>query len=159
MTTISSLFIYFSDFWKHPRNVWFRAVITKLGEHLQDWMKMDLENIRFSLHITTGIINILCAVERYFGGNAKYSKRKGSEFMNWMNCYHPMAYLYALSQACGVSHQDIGLEIAIAVLMNVPYYLEFLILWMRCGHGDGILERNLFMLLRSVEMIAFLRIQ
>ena len=27
---------------------------------------------------------------------------------------------------------------------------------MRCGHGDGIIERNLFMLLRSVEMIALL---
>ena len=29
---------------------------------------------------------------------------------------------------------------------------------MRCGHGDVILERSLFMLLRSVEMIAFLRV-
>ena len=29
---------------------------------------------------------------------------------------------------------------------------------MRCGHGDGIIERNLFMLLRSVKMIAFLRV-
>ena len=29
---------------------------------------------------------------------------------------------------------------------------------MRCGHADGILERNLFILLRSVEMISFLRV-
>ena len=29
---------------------------------------------------------------------------------------------------------------------------------MGCSHGDGILERNLFMLLRSVKMIAFFRV-
>ena len=29
---------------------------------------------------------------------------------------------------------------------------------MRCGHGDGILERNLFMLFLSVEMITFSRV-
>ena len=42
--------------------------------------------------------------------------------------------------------------------MNVPYYLEFLIWRVGCGHGDGILERNLFMLLLSVKMIAFFRV-
>ena len=29
---------------------------------------------------------------------------------------------------------------------------------MRCAHGDGIIERNLFMLLQSVEMIFFLHV-
>ena len=50
------------------------------------------------------------------------------------------------------------MEGAITVLMNGPYYLEFIIWRMRCRHGDGILERNLFMLLRSVKMIAFFRV-
>ena len=75
-----------------------------------------------------------------------------------MNCYHPTAYIYAVSQACGGSLQDIGVENAIAVLINVPYYQDFLIRRMRCGYGDGILEHNLFMLLRSIKMIAFLRV-
>ena len=75
-----------------------------------------------------------------------------------MRRYHPTAYLFAVSRACGGSRQDIGVEGAVAVLMNTPYYLEFLIWRMRCGHTDGILERNLFMLLRSVEMISFLRV-
>ena len=108
--------------------------------------------------ITTYIINILHAVERYFGGNVKYAKVKGAEFMNWMNCYHPTAYLYAVSRACGGSRQDIGVEGAITVIMNVTYYLDFLIWRMRCGHGDGILECSLLMLLRSSEMIALLRV-
>ena len=121
-------------------------------------MKTDLEQIHFSLRITTNIFNILHAVEMYFGGNANYAKGKCSEFMNWINCYHPTPYLYAVSRACGGSCQDISVESAIAVLMNVPYYLEILIWRMRCGHGDGILERNVFMLLLSIEMISFFRI-
>ena len=70
MTAISSLFFYFAYCWQHLRNVWFGNVITKLDEHLQDWMKTNLEQIHFSLRITTNIINILRAVESYFGGSA-----------------------------------------------------------------------------------------
>ena len=90
-------------------------------------MKTDLKQIHFSLRITTETINLLHAVDSYFGGNANYSKVKGAEFMNWTNLYHPTAYFYAVSRTCGGSHQDIGVEGAIAVIMNVPYYLEFLI--------------------------------
>ena len=119
-------------------------------------MKTDLEQIHLSLRITTKIINILRAIERYLGGKANYAKGKGDEFMNWMNRYHPTAYLYNVSRACGGSRQYIGVEGAIDIPMDVPYYLEFLIWRMRCGHGDVILEHNLLMLLRSVQMIAFL---
>ena len=60
--------------------------------------------------------------------------------------------LLGLCESC----QDISVEGVIAIIMNVPYYLEFLIWRMRCGNRYGILERNLFMLLRSVKTIAFL---
>ena len=84
-------------------------------------MKTDLEQIHLSLRIITNIINLLRAVERYFGGNANYAKGKGAEFMNWMNRYHPTEYLYAVSRAFSGYCQDIGVEVVIAVLMNVPY--------------------------------------
>ena len=158
MTAISSLLFYSEDCWQHLHNVWFRYVIKKLGKNLHDCMKTYLEQINLSLCITTYIINILHDVERYFGGNANYAKGKGSEFTNRINRYHPTKYLYAVSRAYDGSHQDIGVEGVIAVIMNVTYYLEFIIRRMRCGHRDGILERNLFMSLRSVEMIVFLRV-
>ena len=79
--------------------------------------------MHFSQCITTNTINLLRDIESYFGGNTNYEKGKGAEFMNRMNRYHPMTYFYAVSQACGGSCQDIGVEGAIAVLMNIPYYL------------------------------------
>ena len=86
-------------------------------------MKTDLEHIRFYLRITTNIINLLRAVERYFGGNSNYVKGKGAEFMNWMNFYHPTTYLHAVYGSCGGYFQAIVVEGAIAILMNVPYFL------------------------------------
>jgi len=53
--------------------------------------------------------------------------------------YHPTAYLYPIARACGRSHQDIGVEGAIAVLMNLLHHLEVMMWRMRCG-GNGILE-------------------
>ena len=125
---------------------------------LKEYLESDLEDIHYTLRVTTDVINLLRAVEKYFGGEANYAKGKGAVFKHWMERYHPTAYLFAVSRACGGSRQDIGVEGAVAVLMNTPYYLEFLIWRMRCGHTDGILERNLYMLLRSVEMISFLRV-
>ena len=138
--------------------MWFGAVISKLGDHLKSWMESDLEEIHFSLRVTTDVMQLLRAVEKYFGGNANYPKGKGQEFMAWMRHKYRLSYLYPVCRACGGSRQDIGVEGAVAVLMNVPYYLEFLIWRFKCGHKDGILERNLFMLLTSVEMISLLRV-
>ena len=87
----------------------------------------------------TDIGNLICAIEKYFGGTANYAKGKVSMFMDYMCRYHPTAYLYPVSRACGGSRQDIGVEVAVSVIMNIPYYLEFLIWIMSCG-GDGILE-------------------
>ena len=85
MTAISSLLFYFADCWQHLRNVWFGAIIKKIDEHPQDWMKTDLEQIHLSLRITTAIIYLLRDVESYFGGNVNYAEGKGDGLMNWMN--------------------------------------------------------------------------
>lgn len=121
-------------------------------------MAEDLEEIHYSLRITLDVMDLLRAIEKYFGGNANYEKGKGALFMNWMGTWHKKAYLYGVSRACGGNRQDIGVEGAIAVFMNLPYYLEFLVWRIRCGHDTGILERNLFLMLSSVEVVSFLRV-
>ena len=80
---------------------------------------------------------------------------KGLLFADWMWCYHTGAYLWSVSRAIGRSRQDIGTKGCIPVLMNLPYYLEFLVLRLSCG-GDRILEKNLYILLRLVEVVALL---
>ena len=66
-------------------------------------MKEDLEEIHFTLRITLDVVDLLRAIEKYFGGNANYAKGKGSMFMNWMGTWHPKAFLYGVSRACGGS--------------------------------------------------------
>ena len=145
------------DCWHHLRNVWFGAVIKKLGENLEEVLGHDFEQIHFSLRVTTDIGNIIRAIEKYFGEQANYTKGKGSMYYDYMRRYHQGVYLFPVSRACGGARQDIGVEGAVPPIMNIPYFLEFLSWRMSCG-GDGILEKNLYMTLRSVEMVSLLRI-
>ena len=65
-------------------NVWFGAVITKLGDNLKDMLDSDLEEIHFTLRITTDVNSLLRAIEKYFGATANYGKGKGSMFIEYM---------------------------------------------------------------------------
>ena len=149
--------IYEGDCWHHLRNVWIDNVVSQLSERLSDILENDLEEISPVLRVTTEIDSLLIAIEKYFGGNANYAKGKGAEFEHYMNTYHPGAYLYPVARACGGSRQDISTEGAVPVLMNLPYYLEFLN-WRLSMKADGILERNLQTLLESVEVVGMLRV-
>jgi hypothetical protein len=98
-------------------------------------------------------------VEKEFGLNANYAKGHGSMFEKWMHTYHPTAYLFPIARACGGAQQDLGMEGAPAVLMNVPYYIQFLNWRLSIGiNSDCILQRKLFTMFRSMEMIALLRL-
>ena len=136
------------DCWCHLLNVWFGSVIKKLDVQLVELLEEDLEEIHYSLRVTTDIGNLLSAIEKYFGGATNYAKGKGYMLMDYMCLYHPTSYLYTMSQVCGGSRQDIGVVGVVAVLINIPHYLQFLIWRMRYG-GDGILEK-LYIILRSV---------
>ena len=81
----------------HLFNVRFSAVIKKLYAHLSELLEEDIEEIHYSLPVTTDIGNILCGIEKYFGGTANYAKGKGYMFMDYMCRYHPTAYLYPVS--------------------------------------------------------------
>jgi len=103
-------------------------------------------------------VNVLLqATEKYVAVTANYAKDKGSMFMDWMLRCHSTSYIYPVARACDGSRQDIGVEGAGPVLINIPCYLEFLV-WRISSGGDGILEKNLYTLFRSVELISLLRV-
>ena len=110
---------------------------------MAELLEEDLEEIHYSLRVTTNVGDPLRTIEKYFGGTAKYAKGKGSMFMDYMRRYLPKAYLYPVSQDCGGLLQYISVEGTVAVLMSIPHYLDLLIWGMRC-RGDGILEKNVY---------------
>ena len=133
----------YRDCWHHLHNVWFCFVIKKLCCLLAVLLEEDLEEIHYSLRVTTDIGNLFRTIKKYFGGTANYAKGKGSMFMDYMRHYHPTSYLYPVSQSCGGSRQDLGVEGAVAVIMNIPHELEFLIWRMSCG-GEDILKKIVY---------------
>ena len=70
-----------------------------------------------------------------------------------MHLYHPTAYLYTVSIACGGLRQGIGAKGAVDVLMYIKKCLEFLI-WITIWRGDSRLEKKLYIILQSVEMVS-----
>ena len=150
--------IFQADCWQHLRNVWFGAVIKQLSLRLSEVLESDLNEISPFLRVTTEVVSLLIALEKYFAETANYAKGRGSCFYHYMITYHPNAYVYPVARATGGNRQDIGVEGALAI-MNIPYYLEFLNWRLSCGgKTESILEKNLFILLQSVEVVAMLRV-
>ena len=59
--------IYEADCWHHLRNMWIWGVVLKLGQHLADVLRNDLEAIPSMLCIATDVTNLVRATEKYFG--------------------------------------------------------------------------------------------
>ena len=71
-----------------------------MGTYLADVLEDDLEQIHFTLRVSTDIGDLLRAIENYFGIAAKYAKGKCSMFLDYMKRYHPNSHLYPVSRAC-----------------------------------------------------------
>jgi hypothetical protein len=111
----------------------------------------DLNKIPSIFCIFTQIDDILRCIEKEFGLTTNYAKGHGSVFENWMQMYHPTAYIYPIVQAGG-SRQDLEVEGAPTVLM-MPYYLHFLRHCLSIGISS---DQKIFMLLQSTEVVALL---
>ena len=149
--------IYELDCWHHLRNIWLGAVTKQLSKTLDDVLEDCLGDIPWNLRVTTDIIGLLMAGEKEFSEEANYAKGHGSMFHYFMKTYHPDAYLYPFARSLGGARQDLGTEGAMAFYMNLPYLVAFLNDRLSIK-ADNILQRSLFTVLRSSEMIALLRV-
>ena len=114
-----------SDCWQHLCNVWFGAVAKSLNAFMCDILAEDLKELPAMYRVTLDADDLMRCVEKLFGLTANYAKGQGSEFETWMIKYHPGAYLHPIVHACGGSCQDLCVEGAPSILMNLPYYLQF----------------------------------
>ena len=99
-------------------------------------------------------------MEKEFGDNVNYEKGHGAELKQWKKEFHPDAYLFPLARACGGTRQDICLEGAPAVLMNLPFYLQYLHWQISAagGKSDAILQTKLYIMLRLTKVVALLHV-
>eukprot|EP00957_Ditylum_brightwellii_P063066 4786553-Ditylum_brightwellii.AAC.1 len=82
------------------------------------------------------------AVENKIAETAQYAKGDDIMLYSWKKTHHPPTYIYLCARALGGARQGLRSEGAIPVLMNIPYYLEFLSLRF-CCRSDNLLMKNL----------------
>eukprot|EP00956_Cyclotella_meneghiniana_P014747 scaffold22205_cov76-Cyclotella_meneghiniana.AAC.14 len=120
----------------------------------------DLIELPAIYRINLDIDDLFRCIDKEFSKTANYAKGHGSEFFWWMQEFHPDAYLFPVIRALGGTRQDLCVEAAPAVLMNLPYYLQYLHWRIEATGGslDNILQTKLYIMLRSAEVVALLRV-
>ena len=113
------------DCMHHLRNIWFGAMEKKLTSQLNLLLRSSLDEIDPKLRVTSSISAIIRAVDKEFSLSANYPKGHGELFLEWMRDKHPGELLLHVERASG-SRQDLCTEGSLAIIMNYPYYVEFL---------------------------------
>jgi hypothetical protein len=96
------------------------------------------------------------AYDKEFSLAANFLKGHGELFTEWMKENYPGKLLFHVESTHG-SQQDIMFTAALAIAMNQSFNVEFLdyCLWMSDKtKKDHVLQRNLFVVLLSLEMAA-----
>ena len=113
---------------------------------------------RYVLHWTQ---RQFAAKEFVFSGGRVYAKGEGSLFLAWViDKYHDRV-VYILNRADLGTRLDSTTEVALALYMNRELYLEFLFERMQAATSaeDNKLEKALYVLLSSTEVIAAIRVR
>ena len=152
--------VFEADCWQHLRNVWFGGVSSAVSSYLREVLADDLNELPSIYRINLDIDDLFRCIDKEFSKTANYAKGHGSEFFWWMKEFHPDAYLFPVVRALGGTRQDLCVEGAPAVLMNLPYYLQYLHWRISAtgGKSDNILQTKLYIMLRSAEVVAMLRV-
>ena len=148
------------DCMHHLRNVWFGGVEKALTSRLNELLRESNDDIDPRLRVSASISAVIRAVDKEFSLSANYPKGHGELFREWMRSNHAGELLLHVERARG-SRQDLCTEGCMAIIMNWPYYLEFLDEQLRKRKNKGeasILQQNLFCVLKSSEMISLARL-
>ena len=102
------------------------------------------------------LAHVIRAYHKEFSLTANYPKGHGELFRNWIIKNYPLEFLLHAERATG-SRQDLICMGADAIYMNRPLNVEFLDERLRVRGNENILQKNLFVVLSSLEMIAVSR--
>jgi hypothetical protein len=125
-------------------------------------LRSSLDEIDPQLRVTVSISTVIRAIDKEFSLSSNYPKGHGELFREWVPEYYPGILLLHVECAAG-SRQELCTEGSLPVYMNYPYYVEFLDSALRKprkmkNESASILQKNLFVVLTSSEMIALVRL-
>jgi len=135
----------------HLCNTWFEAIENYLSRKLTDYLRHDLEKIPSHLRVSCKISDLLRQVNKEYSFTASYFKGNGNEYADWKERFHlPPIRVF------GGNRQDAAFE---GVLPVYDGQADMLIFTNECLlASDNLLQRCLFIVLGSMEMIAQLRV-
>ena len=142
------------DCHNHMRNTFLCNPVEKaLSKFLTEELKASLETIDPILRVKTLWIAFARAYDKEFSLAANYPKGHGHLFLIWLRKHYPGILLYHVESTHG-TRQDILYTSSLAMFINRKVDIEFLAYCLEGEHDTNILQRNLYVLLTSNEMVA-----
>ena len=143
------------DCHNHLRNTYLCNSVEKaLSKFLTVELKESLDKIDSRLRVTTLWLAFARAYDKEFSLAANYPKGHGALFLAFVRKYYPGILLFHVESTHG-ARQDIMYSSALAIYINRWLNVEFLDKCLSVtGKKNNILQRNLFVLLTSDEIVA-----
>ena len=148
------LMMYQGNCHQHLRNILVNAGANYLSSKLSHLLCEDLGITPPHLRVTCNIGHILRACDKEFSFTANYAKGHGGMFHAWMETFHPGSLLVPIVRVLYRNQQDASFEGAFPLYIGRSHMVAFLNERLSAGVSENILQRNLFIILESLEMIA-----
>ena len=140
----------------HLRNTWFEAIELYLSRKVTDLLRDDLESIPLHLRVSCKLGDLLRQVDKEYSFTANYFKGSGDAYSDWKERFRPGKRYLPPIRVLGGNRQDAAFEGALPVYDGRG---DMLIFTNECLlASDNLLQRSLFIVLGSMEMIAQLRV-
>ena len=146
------LILYQGHFFNHLQNTWFEAIELYLSRKVVDFLRDDLESIPLHLRVSCKLADLLPQVDKEYFFTANYFKGSGDAYSDWKERFRPGKRYLPPICVLGGNRQDAAFEGAVPVYDGRG---DMLIFTNECLlASDNLLQRLLFIVLGSMEMIA-----
>ena len=156
---LSAVRVHLAFCQNHLRNTGARRAVKFEDAYLQEIFDACLKGMDRRLRVTGKLSELLRAVPKEFlyTGSRLYKKGHGVDFLGWCLDKYPDSVVFVLERADLGTRNDIDFEAAVAIFMNHSLYMKYLKFVIDIPGIDNILEKNLFITLGSLEVLAAIR--
>ena len=133
-------------------NVWFEKIETFLAKKLESYLKYDLDLIPPHIRVSCKLSDLLWQCDKEFSGCCKYVKGNGHDFLYYREQHHPGKKYLPIIRVLGGARQDSSFEGSLPTYYGRADMLAFT---NECLlSSENLLQRSLFIFLRSMEVVA-----